>query len=122
MSVKEQLQSIDALRRVVKAHKVRREMRTDANRFVANYAESMSDHACVDYHVLLIVHSLEKGMCSQSLRPFGKKKVRELIDYLRRIPRTRRYRRRMRWASAFFWFGKTCLISMAGSRKTAIKP
>ena len=32
MSVKEQLQSIDALRRVVKAHKVRREMRTDANR------------------------------------------------------------------------------------------
>ena len=83
MSVKEQLQSIDALRRVVKAHKVRREMRTDANRFVANYAESMSDHACVDYHVLLIVHSLEKGMCSQGLRPFGKKKVRELINYLK---------------------------------------
>ena len=82
MSIKERMQSIDALRRVVKSYKVRREMRTDASRFIANYAESMSDHACVDYHVLLIVHSLEKGMCSRNLRPFGKAKVKELINYL----------------------------------------
>lgn len=82
MSIKERMQSIDALRRAVKSHKVRREMRADASRFVANYAESKSDHECVDYHVLLVVHSLEKGMCSKNLRPFGKAKVKELVNYL----------------------------------------
>lgn len=83
MSLKEILRDNDALRRIVKAHKIRRSFSFDADRFISYYAESNSDPACRDYEVLLIVHSLEKGMSSTKPRPFGKKKVRELIAYLK---------------------------------------
>lgn len=85
MSVKEILKKNDSIRRVVKKHKIKREFSIDYSRFMKFYNDSGEEtENGVDYKIMLLVHSLEKGMCHKNLRPFGVKKIEELIDLLKK--------------------------------------
>lgn len=55
----------------------------DAKDFSKYYLESAEEKGDYRYSVLLLVHSIEKGMCMPILRPFGFSKVKELMKYLR---------------------------------------
>ena len=53
----------------------------DFSRFYLKTAEKNGNY---DYRIMLIVHSLEKGMCMQDLRPFGRDKVILLVEILKK--------------------------------------
>lgn len=80
--LKEALKKSDYLRKSVKKAKISREYHLDSSFMKSHYGESDTSYKCIEYEVLLLVHSLEKGMCSRELRPFGKEKCRELMHSL----------------------------------------
>ena len=82
MSLKEVLKKNKILRKTVKKLKIRKEFNKDYRNFSKYYieADNMINHT--EYELLLLVHSLEKGMSNEKLRPFGEKKVLEIIDLL----------------------------------------
>lgn len=82
MSLKELLKKNDFLRIVVKSIKVYREYIKDANIFVKYYMEGKQQQTQLEYKILFIVHSLEKGMCFPPIRPFGYEKCQDLITLL----------------------------------------
>lgn len=88
MSIKELLKKNDTLRKYVKGIKIKKDFKRDARDFCDHYMEARSDVPQLEYNVLLIVHSLEKGLSSKSLRPFGKKKVEELIQVMKKFPQS----------------------------------
>ena len=86
MDVKELLKKNDSLRKLIKGIKIRKDFRRDAKDFCSNYMEAKCGVPQLEYNTLLIVHSLEKGLSSKELRPFGKKKVLELIRVMSKFP------------------------------------
>lgn len=54
----------------------------DEKDFAAQYMETASNRGDYRYSILLLVHSLEKGMCMPNPRPFGFDKVTQLISEL----------------------------------------
>lgn len=56
------------------------------NNFIDNSTEKIDlSTNQIKFYILYLVHSLEKGMCSLNLRPFGEKKIKLLIDLLNGI-------------------------------------
>ena len=51
----------------------------DYSFFKKNYINCSNDPKHIDYDMILIVHSLEKGMANTQLRPFGVEKIKNLI-------------------------------------------
>ncbi len=83
MNIKEKLKENDFLRRIVKKHKIRKEFLADFNDFNNYYNDSgLITIQTIEYKILLLVHSLEKGMCNKELRAFGTKKIKDLINLL----------------------------------------
>lgn len=89
MSIKELLKKNDLLRRFVKTVKIYIEFLGDAKDYSYNYLESAEKRGNYKYRIMLIVHSLEKGMCMTNLRPFGHKKVVQLVDILSKTGRNK---------------------------------
>lgn len=58
----------------------------DIKDFSRYYAESAKEHKDYRYSIMLLVHSLEKGMCFPNPRPFGADKVIELMQMLDSYP------------------------------------
>lgn len=54
----------------------------DYNFFVKNYSKSKETLKKIEYNILLITHSLEKGMANPNPRIFGLEKVENLIKYI----------------------------------------
>lgn len=54
----------------------------DYNFFVKNYSKSKQTLEKIEYNMLLITHSLEKGMSNSNPRIFGKEKINNLINYI----------------------------------------
>lgn len=81
------LKKNNTLRHIVKNIKIKNHFKYDAKDFCKYYMEAKQDIQQLEYNTLLVVHSLEKGMGSKELRPFGKQKVVELIDILKQYPR-----------------------------------
>jgi len=54
----------------------------DFKLFYNNYSHSKKTVNKTKYNILLIVHSLEKGICNKNPRQFGKEKVKELMKLL----------------------------------------
>lgn len=80
MNLKEKLKNNDILRRIVKKNKIKKEFLTDFKDFNSYYNDSGNESIeTLEYKIMLLVHSLEKGMCHKELRPFGEKKIQELI-------------------------------------------
>ena len=86
MNLKEILKKNDRLRRFVKCVKIKKDFKRDAKDFCGNYMEAKSEIPQLEYSILLIVHSLEKGLSSKKLRPFGNEKVKELIQVMNKFP------------------------------------
>ena len=56
----------------------------DVKDFNKYYIESAEDEGEFSYSIMLLVHSLEKGMCMNETRPYGFQKVIELKNFLKR--------------------------------------
>ncbi len=72
-------------RRIVKNRiAFHREYRYDKRFFKKNFSHSSATKNKTGYNALLVSHSLEKGMANKNPRPFGKSKINELIDLMRK--------------------------------------
>ena len=84
MKIKEKLKRNSTLRKLVKRRKIKKEYLTDFYDFSKYYNDSFKETLeGIEYKILLLVHSLEKGMCHKELRPFGEKKIADLIELLK---------------------------------------
>ncbi|GHU61336.1 hypothetical protein FACS189418_0830 [Clostridia bacterium] len=82
--LKELLKQNEVLRKLVKKKKNTAEFLQDAKEFNTYYLEEGKSENVLEYQMLLLVHSLEKGMCMKELRPFGGEKCQELIRLINR--------------------------------------
>lgn len=83
MNIRKLLKSKSITRRMGKIIKIYYEFHHDATSFSKNYIESAEKKGDYGYSIMLLVHSLEKGMCMAEPRPFGLTKVKELMGILR---------------------------------------
>lgn len=86
MSLTDELKEIALLRRMVKKIRIYQEFSRDAAAFSHYYLEEARKRGDSRYTIMLLVHSIEKGMCMVKPRPFGAKKVKELIAILSEYP------------------------------------
>ncbi len=84
MNIKDALKANPTIRRIGKAVNTRRQFSADAKDFNTFYVEEAEKRGDVRYSIMLLVHSLEKGMCFSNPRPFGFDKVSELMYLLNR--------------------------------------
>lgn len=70
------------LRVTVKKAKIYREFWYDAQEISRYYLEKSEPKGKVEYRIMLLVHSLEKGMCMPNPKPFGYDKVTYLLKIL----------------------------------------
>lgn len=82
MGIKAILKSNSVIRNIGKKIKIYREFQHDAKEFANSFLESAEKAGDYRYRIMLIVHSLEKGMCMPSPRPYGQNKVTQLMDIL----------------------------------------
>lgn len=82
MNIKNKLKKNDSLRRIVKKIKIYREYLGDAKDFSENYLEVAESQGFYEYRLMLLIHNLEKGMCRNNPRPFGKEKVDQIVKIL----------------------------------------
>lgn len=71
MRFKEIVKQNKTIRKTGKILKIYREFLGDAHGFSSSYIESAEEKENYKYSILLLVHSLEKGMCMPMPRPFG---------------------------------------------------
>ena len=82
MDIKEKLKNIKFIRNIGKKHNIKKEFKRDAHDFCNYYMYAGESENQLEYEILFLVHSLEKGMSYENLRPFGKKKCHSLINLL----------------------------------------
>ncbi|RHV80390.1 hypothetical protein DXB01_04335 [Clostridium sp. OF10-22XD] len=82
MNVNQILKSNPVIRCFGKKVKIYNEFCHDAQNFAKYYVESAEKSGDYRYSIMLLVHSLEKGMCMPNPRPFGFDKVRDLMRLL----------------------------------------
>ena len=88
MGIKAVLKSNSIVRNIGKKIKIYKEFQNDAKEFSNSFLESAEKAGDYRYRIMLIVHSLEKGMCMPSPRPYGQKKVMQLMEILSKYPET----------------------------------
>ena len=90
MSFKEILKKNNYLRIMGKTFNVLRAYVSDVHSFLKYYIESAERKEDYRFSILLLVHSIEKGMCMEPARPFGFEKTQNLIKMLVSYPEKRR--------------------------------
>lgn len=85
VKVFELLKSNSTIRRIVKKIKIRYEYNQDYKQFTKYYMDSCNGHKQIEYKILFIAHSLEKGLTHKDLRPFGEKKIKDILDCLKKL-------------------------------------
>lgn len=86
MKIREILRSNNALRYIGKKINIHKEFHYDAKSFSEFFLESAEKKGDCRYRIMLMVHSLEKGMCMSDPRPYGHEKVLQLIQILSQFP------------------------------------
>lgn len=86
MNLKEFLKSNKTIRWLGKKINTDIQYSQDAADFSKYYAGSAENKNDYRYSIMMLVHSLEKGMCHTDPRPFGRKSVLELIKFLENYP------------------------------------
>lgn len=81
--IKKIIKKLPFVKKVITARKFNREYSYDKKFFTRNYSHSAPTKAKIGYNILLISHSLEKGMSNKNPRHFGATKVDELIKLIR---------------------------------------
>lgn len=83
MRFKELIKQNKTIRKTGKTLKIYKEFLSDAHGFSSSYVEAAEEKENYKYSILLLVHSLEKGMCMPTPRPFGGEKIRKLISHVK---------------------------------------
>ena len=78
MSFTEVIKRSKTIRRIGKSLKIYKEFLNDAHGFSSSYIEAAEEKENYKYSILLLAHSLEKGMCMPTPRPFGGGRLRNL--------------------------------------------
>lgn len=78
----DKLKQIAPLRRTIKKIRVFRDYFIDASFFSRFYMESEMKRGNYNYKLLLLIHSIEKGLCIKGDRPFGQMKVNTMLDII----------------------------------------
>lgn len=86
-SIKEFFKANDVFRRFVKRLKIYKEFFHDAKDYSKYYLEMAENEGNPQYRIMLLVHSLEKGMCMPCLRPYGQQKAFQLKNILEKYGR-----------------------------------
>lgn len=105
MNIKECLKMNKTICSIGKKVNIRRQHMQDANDFSKYFTESAVRKGDYRYSIMLLVHSIEKGMCFPNPRPFGKDKVRELMQMLEDFPKQNRkkFEFRLGIAALYAW-------------------
>ena len=82
MRIKSLFKSNKITRAIGKRINIYNQFRHDAKDFSKYYLNSAEKNRDFRFSIMLIVHSLEKGMCFNDPRPFGLDKVKELVGML----------------------------------------
>ena len=77
MSFKEKLKQNKIIRTIGKKINIHKEFSREEKVFSKNYMDVAESQKCYEYKMLLLVHSIEKGM-TMATRPFGEKKIVDL--------------------------------------------
>ena len=80
--IKHMIKKIPYLMNFYRKIKFYKEFKYDFNFFVKNYMYAQETLSAIGYKILLLTHSLEKGMACQNKRYFGIEKTSELINEL----------------------------------------
>ena len=78
--LKQMIKKIPGLMYFYRKFKFKKEFNYDFNFFIRNYMYSKEDVSTIGYKILLLAHSLEKGMSCKNKRYFGSEKTIELIN------------------------------------------
>ena len=84
MNVYSKLKEITFLRRIVKKVNVYKAFFQDAWVYNKYNMEESYTRGEYDFRLLLLAHSIEKGMCMSELRPFGQNKCIEIMSILQK--------------------------------------
>ena len=84
MQFKEIIKRNPLIRRLGKKVNILRAYYHDVKDFNGYYNESAEVQNEFSYSIMLLVHSLEKGMCMKEIRPYGFQKVNKLKNFLRK--------------------------------------
>lgn len=82
-SIKRKIISLPFIKAIITKLNINREYSYDQKFFTKNYSHSAPTKAKIGYNMLLISHSLEKGMSNKNPRHFGAAKVDELMKLIR---------------------------------------
>jgi len=82
MNVKDLFKKNNLIRRIMKRIKIMSEFKYDSTDFIKFYMESAEKRGDYRYRILLLVHSIEKGLCMPNIRQFGNDKVKTLMRIL----------------------------------------
>ena len=85
MDFKKVLKKNTIIRRLGKKFNIYKAFSNDAREFSKYYVEEAERNGDFRYSVMLLVHSLEKGMCMPNPRPFGEEKIHKLMEYLKNM-------------------------------------
>lgn len=96
--MKDRLKRIAWLRRIVKRGRIVIEYLHDIRHLNRHMLDVSSDPARRQYEILLLVHSLEKGLSYRNPRAFGFEKARELARLLDALPTDERHSTAVRMA------------------------
>lgn len=103
MSFRSILKSNPLIRRVGKRINIFRAFYYDAKNFSKYYVEEAEENGDYRYSIMLLVHSLEKGMCMPNPRPFGFDKVKELIRLLDSCTDYNQFEYKLGLSALFSW-------------------
>lgn len=87
MSIKDKLKKIKILKKIKNKHDVNIRFENDKKQFLENWIESSENDTKRGYKILLLVHSLEKGMTSKKMRQFGYDKIKNIAELLNNYSR-----------------------------------
>lgn len=82
MKLKDKLRKIKLLKKIKNAYDIKHSFYNDRVLFSKNWIESEENDTKRGYNIILLVHSLEKGMTSKEPRCFGFEKIKTIVDKL----------------------------------------
>ena len=82
--IKKNIKKLPFAKQAITSLKFHREYSYDQKFFRKNYSHSAENQNKIGYNMLLISHSLEKGMSNKNPRHFGAAKVDELMKLIRK--------------------------------------
>lgn len=85
--IKEIIKKIPGVEKINNLIKLKKEFNKDTKFFARNYVYAKKTYDRIEYDLILAIHSIEKGMASKKLRPFGIEKIKKIINLLEEYKR-----------------------------------